>query len=601
MNIMFNFLLAGPLTAFIGSALGRHNAKSFGADIGLNKVSKIAKQNVGGLTSEGHSSFHEILSQAEKVMTGSGMKIGQNIMIKGIECGINHLVDSIHAKDMLSYSNDISKIGTQNSFYVKTQAHVGNPTTEKLKNLLNTPNVQYNQKDLTNTDKDYIQHDKKKQLTLKCGFNEKCFSFFMEDTFLTTDQLIQFFRSDPKIENNLRAQKNGIHNVYAAVYKTMNQFKFTNILEYHNVVLKLHLVKIVDIHDDPRNLITEFTNNNSLSKIISTDEITEETSNATNSTSILETRLRKSKISQQVEEAVKKSNLPVNAKKRLQDILRENTTNCRGFEFGRLPEDQQYSDPNLNDKNNRFSISFNCSLNTRLTDSIQFKDRAKIVQTWYKVLSPDSTWEFNLDHHLGKGIHLNYLLDIENLNKSAPAGFIFVLEQFGDRRAKITRRQDFDLFTGYSPTRVLCDFKNQLGYLGQDAPNFGNDIPVFYREKRNNLDFEEKSDFNDLFSPEREDTFHVQYDDIQFLTSSSNKKIESKDAKAKQKLLPYILNYDQTVLPNNNLMDKIHFDFQKYGLDINNLTEEDARINLTNPPSEDENRTQTPLQDTFKN
>lgn len=536
--------------SFISKA-GRHNVRSIGKDLGFDKFNKIAKNN---LDANSHSQLHDIISGTMDTLTDTGFKIGNGIGVKLIESAIDKLINCENETSTLSMSNITSALGSNTAKYYTTAAHVGMPTTDRLKKQQNVPFVQYNEKDLASTNKDYKEHKKRKQLTITSGFSEKGYAFFMEDTFLTTEELLTFFRSNKKIEPSLQ-KSSGRNDVYGGIYKKINEFKFTNNLEYHNLILKLHLVKITDLHDDVRNLIEEFTNN-------STKKIPIKNKNKDQE----EINLRGSSVKEKV-------------KTMLKEVVKKNLTNYRGSDFGRLPEDQQYSDPILNDSSNKFCINFTCSLDTLLNDSIQFSDRAKIVHTWNRILTPDSIWDFKLTHHFGNGVYLNYLFDIENVNKNHPVGYIFVLEYFGDRRAKITRSADEDIFTGYSPCRILCDFKHKLGYLGKDSDEnlTSDDIPIIYRYKRNESDFDEKSDFAKLFCPDRDSEFHVPYEDIQFLTSK-----KSKDGKVR----PFILNYDQTVLPSNNVLEKLQANFEKHNLDSSNLVEEDSKFNITIPPSE---------------
>ena len=78
--------------------------------------------------------------------------------------------------------------------------------------------------------------------------------------------------------------------------------------------------------------------------------------------------------------------------------------------FGKILEDEQYTDPN-HDPKNKITSSFEVSLKTQLTDSLIFNEECSIVKSWYKKLEPGSIWEFNLTYHLGKGIHINTLYD----------------------------------------------------------------------------------------------------------------------------------------------------------------------------------------------
>ena len=125
-----------------------------------------------------------------------------------------------------------------------------------------------------------------------------------------------------------------------------------------------------------------------------------------------------------------------------------------------------------------------------------------------------------MQHHLGKGIYLNYLVDLSLINEEHPSGYIFVLEQFGDRRGKIKRIKDNEIFTGYSPSRIQFEFSHKWAYLSQHSSN--------------NL----------------------------------NKKCE------------YSLQYDRAILnsPDENLEGTLENLFKSFGYDPDTITEEDLKM-----------------------
>ena len=51
--------------------------------------------------------------------------------------------------------------------------------------------------------------------------------------------------------------------------------------------------------------------------------------------------------------------------------------------FGKILEDEQYTDPN-HDPKNKITSSFEVSLKTQLTDSLIFNEECSIVKSWYK-------------------------------------------------------------------------------------------------------------------------------------------------------------------------------------------------------------------------
>jgi hypothetical protein len=104
---------------------------------------------------------------------------------------------------------------------------------------------------------------------------------------------------------------------------------------------------------------------------------------------------------------------------------------------------------------NRSGINFQTNLKCQLTDFIRFKDQTKIVPTW----------EFNMEHHLGKDVHLNQLYDFDIKNKNHPSGYFFILEQIGDRKGRILINIDKHFFHGYLPSQVHIEFDFKIGFL----------------------------------------------------------------------------------------------------------------------------------------
>ena len=199
---------------------------------------------------------------------------------------------------------------------------------------------------------------------------------------------------------------------------------------------------------------------------------------------------------------------------------------------------------------------------------------ALVVESWKRVLTPGSIWEFNFHHHLGKGIHINKLTDLTKSKEDHPSGYVFVLEYLGDRRAKIIRNKDKDFFTGYSPCLIHMDFETRLGYL-YDVTKDQEHEAICYRRKRNEEDFEEESDFNTIFTPDREGEFHVNYDNILLPQDDKNRQAE------------WTLEFDQNIVgsSDNILLKHIKQNFEKAGMDSEDATEDDEKYNLRRPPS----------------
>jgi len=334
-----------------------------------------------------------------------------------------------------------------------------------------------------------------------------------------------------------------------------------NKMELHNVAINLHLCKMTDIHDDVRHLILETTNNKYSGTI---DKLKKELfKTIVGATEDLKGSVRgKGKL--------KEDSLEFNEGK-LKDYLMRNSV--RG---GSIPEDDQYTDPIVDDKKNRIQIQFETSLKTKLTDSVHFRDRAKIVKTFRKVLTPSSSWDFTLETHFGKGIHLNYLNDIKQLNKDFPIDYFIVLEIVGDNRGVILRKKDKDTFLGYSPTNVQFEFDIKICYMNDSRHE--EEKPCYYRRAKGDDDFKEGGVFAEIFCPDSEDVFNVSYDNIQL----------REDINAKNK--EFKLEYNANILGSNenSVLQSIKNDFENNGLNSDNVTEDHRSMNLKSVDNENE-------------
>lgn len=147
-------------------------------------------------------------------------------------------------------------------------------------------------------------------------------------------------------------------------------------MEYHTNHVKIHLIKILDLDVDVRELIQEITHNSS----------------------------SKTKL-----------------------------------ETGKIPKQEQYTDQ-IFKRPYQFKVEFITALNCNLNLSSRFRERAKIVKSWSRRIAPGSIWEFNLTHNLGRGIHINRLCDIqsrfENFQemKTNTNKFLETLEMYEDIR-----------------------------------------------------------------------------------------------------------------------------------------------------------------------
>ena len=578
---MTNFIL---FTVPLVSRVGRHTVDSIGRDSGLPQliktVGKSSKADAIATFANAHN-FLNTLSTISQIINIGG-KIHAGLMNNGSNSAINT------NDTLLPYisQTDVSGLGKNDSIYHKTIVHVGRRTSSRIKKIQSGPFVETLKKSVADSSNDYQDHNKRKLLYLNCGFNEKGFSFLTEDHCFTVDDYYTLFKVEKRFAKDLREATKGVKDIYGCILKTYNQIKIKNRMEYYSLHLKIHLIKIFDNETDIRSLIQETTHN----------------------------ELDKNYI-----------------------------------KSGKIPREQQYTDPDLKNKTNRFSINFTTNLTCRLSLSTNFCRHARIVRSWTATLPAGSIWEFNLNTHLGRGIFLNNIFDlkknivthtnkpspnkdkdeqtivindpkelkdifedvltqlaakdenqtiVDNVketikdklfkktkkakkqraiksNNDHPTGYILCLEYVGDRRSTLQRNQDKDLFTGYSPCKMMVEFKNEISYLtNQDEE----DELLVYKRSRQEKDFDDESDFKDIFCPDRAPSFHVPLEDIQLYG-------ETKKCK-------YKLDYDRSLLQNSadfpDFLNQLKSTFKDIGLDPKTSTEDDTGFNFNNPPTPNE-------------
>ena len=546
---------------------------------------KTSPDNMRSVSSDNHIKTSKLIDNITNILKTAGLKIGEQTTIKLIDGAITNLIDSTNEQVGLSGMTSVSNLGVNTSTITKSSFHIGEPTTSRLKKQGNNPLVEFYSKVLASSFKDYIQHNKRKHLTLTTGFEQKGYSFLMEDTFLTVKNLLKLFGKDTKIKENLLKNENSLRNVYGCIYNSRLRLKISSGIDYYSLKVQIHLIKLTDIHDDVRELISEFTNNKINIPIIdstSSDDISKV--NAT----FVERLLRRGKkvvksggekkALDKLKELIDQSNISIDWKDTIKSIFTsqissEGSLRGRKVDLGRINDDEQYSEPNVTDIRNKFCISFDTSIRTKLNDSILFRDRAKIIHTWSRVLTPGSMWDFNLTQHFGKGIHLNYLYDIENLNDDHPATYILAIEHFGDARAKLVRKKDNDTFFGYGPSRLRVEFEHRINYLGTQKDGMldsEDPLPCVYKSKRREEDFEKNSELAKIFTPDREPRFNIPFDDIQMIEDNKKTALD-KD---------FILQYDTTIMPAESLLEGLKQTYQNRGFSGSDVTEDDLNKNV---------------------
>lgn len=512
-------------TTFVSfvSNLGFHkNCKQVSKELGLDKHIEICRDPNSSTQKKFDSSnylFNRLRNFGTHLSAANGVSSGN--IINGYKSLVNNGNDEI---PYLVHSSRDS-VGKNDAYYFKTRFQVGIPTSKRLRDMKSNYNIERVQRVTSSSMKDYITPPERRKLNFTSGFNQKGFAFLMEDTYFSINDYEELFKVTKNHGKRLEKNINGETDIYGCVLNTKNTLKFKNRMDYYSIHIKIHLIKIIDLNLNVRDLIKEFAHTVGDSSIA-----------------------RKSK-------------------------------------SGKIPLDQQYSFPNTDLKTNRFSINFLTALCTNLKLSNRFRERARIAKSWSRTLTPGSIWEFKLKHHMGKGIHLNTMYDIlqssketkqidqsvqnmydiiekieqtknqttvkslktglgnlltrrniNNIKKSSehPAGYVFCIEYVGDRRGSISGPGD-SFYSGYAPVNFNMEFDTEIEFLSEsDNLEQEKEVPCTYLKTRQETDFYKEGDFADIFynSDERISYFNQAYKDIN-ITGEKNKK--------------YNLIYDQTI------------------------------------------------------
>ena len=498
-------------------------------------------------------------------------------------------------------STQISGLGVNSQFH-KIKVFLGHKLTKKLTKNSTYRNSTKEEKELSSSKKDYIEGNKRKHLSIKSGFGQKSFNFLGSDITLTGDKIAKIIASGLDTNRIERAVSNehGITDSYACIYKTSRKVTMTNRMSGYDAKIKLHLIEIIDPKCDIKTLIKDITHNRNNKNTTNNLRKSSET--------LLDTA---GKLINGIDELIQINNKDAKGTKQTKENIRNLIENEIGEQFrksiseadkaekevsnehtredsGRIPEKEQLSTPNLDDTDNQINISFNTELNTKLTDSIIFDKRARIVRTFYKSLSPSSIFEISIEHSFGNGIHLNSLLESIHENPNHPIDYVIVIETFGDRRGKIEtidNIEDEGFYQGYSPVHIQFEFEHKLTYLTEEMRDGSNET-IIYKTKKRDLDFDketkEEKQFREEFHPDRSQKFNVNFDNI---IKNNDRKIKGKE---------YKLIYDENTINLPSTLESVQDLFEKSGSDPTFVDENNLKFAPTFAPHKNEDNDRNP-------
>lgn len=525
-----------PGFAFM-SGISKHTVNSFGKDMGMHTFQDTVVKNIikngGKINAEHFGGAHSVFRKF-KIALDTLNFVG--VVTAGI-LDYDKRSPTNTGKSNVTFISQEEKrsIGKNDCMYYTTRVELGNPIGSKINRIKSGPFITTVTKTLKSSSEDYQSHEKRKQLQLKSGFNEKGFAFFMEDTYLSVKDYSRLYRIEKRFAKEIKNLKHGYKKIYGCGLKTYNQIIIRNRIMSYSAHVQIHMIKLLDLETDVRSLLQDITHN--------PDQY--------------------------------------NSKNDIVDYV----TYRSPYDTGKILPEDQYSDPDIKSLNKKFALDFRTSIPCSLYDSTKFQQKATIVRSWRATLAPGSTWEFNANCHLGNGINLNYITDIlDDGNGNHPSGFIFCLEYIGDKRASIVKKSTGDVYMGISPTDLRLEFKLNFTYLTNEDKE--DELLVTKINKRVNQ-FDEESEFADLFYPDRKEPFHVGPDDVYYY----NNDYKNETDQDKFKNCEYLLEYNQSVTigaDSPSILESLKTQFENIGLDPEKTTENDINLNLKKDPSKDE-------------
>lgn len=526
--------------AFI-SNLGRHSAKSIGADVGLQNIAKaVQKQDMSKIFAKGAETMTKLHA------VGRTLRVGTNV----ITGTLPNNKDSVAHKnsDFVPFvSKETSQsLGKAEARYYKTNVHVGKPHNKRLKSIANDYQVMKLTKSTADSEKDYLQPKKRKLLRLNGGFNEKGFSFGMADTYFSVADYYKFFEVD-KLGKIFENNEDGRLDIYGGALKTKNRFKFKNLRTDYSLHLNIHLIKITDLHSDVEELLKSFLHHKDQDSFLNSGKIPSDFQYTTdpkfdspfvsNFLTDLSCSLTSSTRFNEKAKIVRtwSKTLPASS------IWEFNLTNHLGKGIHLNTVYDLY-----NEKNETCNSAQN-----RIEELLKDIERMKPKK--------------NLSEKIQKRI-IRFSRQFGTCHNEHPSSYIFAFEYVGDRRATARHKETDSRYTGYSPTDISVEFHTKIDYLSHEEKGLSEE-PITYKISRQEQDF--NSGYADLFCPDREKRFHI----------------DMKDIGIKGK---YELEFDQ-VLGNtpdiDGFLQNLKSLANEVGVDPSTVNPDDKQFNFKTPPA----------------
>lgn len=201
-------------TAFV-SPLGRHTSRSLGDNLGFSQLHRNVKNLQKGDPQTSLNNLGRIVENTDKIV--AGLKIGRTILGTVLNGAASPSHTGKERIPLIATSSQ-SELGTTNvSYFHKVKAHIGKRSSSKMNQLRNGPFIYRDLKKLSGTQNDYLDDKHRKELLIKKKFNQKTFTFFLEDTFLRIYDLESLIRIENRFGKMLKDTHKEVKDIYAGI------------------------------------------------------------------------------------------------------------------------------------------------------------------------------------------------------------------------------------------------------------------------------------------------------------------------------------------------------------------------------------------------
>ena len=548
---------------------------------------------------------------SKNAIEGFGVKLPAGITLEVAKIVTHSAITALKNPTKIMESKDCNINGNQAKYY-RNRLHIGSENT-KIYHLQSTYRYSKEVKKKTRDSSEEYQGNRS-CLNEESGFNERRISI-LTTLSITSSQLVEIIegKKDHNCERIKQALESteGIGTTIACIGGTKKRLTVRNFMQGYRCHIVIRIFKINNSAIGIKELMTKITHNkeyceNTRDKslhnaftmvynlIESNIKFKEKGINLLDAQAMKDLVDNKGvdEIYEAIEELMKKKESRRSSKR----------VDVNGDEIGKIRENDQYTDPILNDP---FKITFTASPRTKLSDSQYFSRNTTQVKKIVKTLEPSDTWELTIDQHYGDGICLDTLFDNYQTNPDYVEDYVIAIETIGDKRGSVKKSgsKGFnEVYMGVSPAMAHTEFEQSMYYTEEKRRSKGKEVIIYNKEKQNNeldVQYDLEKQISETYYPVGENKKHIPSENI---FKSTDMDLSESEIKQKE----YKLIYDNNVVTGPTIVEEIKKLAKELGEEPDNFDENDAAFlsktkkNLRGeehgqPPSPDPNENETNL------